>query len=88
MEDMSIEVSETNEGESERQWARRKLLEAASEGQGVTFQLMIGSTPVENGMNIEAVRGEFFELLDQGLIELDSNFQPRLSEMGVAELAE
>ncbi len=70
-----------------REWARKQLLEGAAEGLGVSRQLMIGSTPVANGLTFEAARDELYKLIEEGLIELTPGYVPQLTERGRQELS-
>lgn len=70
-----------------KEWARRQLLEAAVQGEGINTPLMIGSVPVENGLTFEAVRDELYRLIQEGLVVLDSSWKPQLTEAGLRKLS-
>lgn len=79
---------EERQEQEQRAWARRALLEAGLEGQSVHMPLMIGDTPVENGMTFETVRDELYKLMDEGLIKLDNTYRSWTTDKGLAELAD
>jgi len=62
------------------------LLLAAQTGETMHTQLMIGNTPVTNGMTFEAVRDELYRLLGEGLVVLDSHFRVQLTDKGREKL--
>jgi hypothetical protein len=66
---------------------KKQLLRAALNGEGINRPLLIGDEPVEKGVTFEAARGELYQLIDAGLVELSPEFRPQLTEKGLEVLA-
>ena len=75
-------MSEQNGGVGAKEWVAEQLLRSAEHGQGIHEVLMIGGQVVDNGMTFEAVRDVRYELMKEGLIELDNHFRPQLTALG------
>jgi predicted transcriptional regulator len=66
---------------------KQQLLRAALNGEGIDRPLMIGSEPAEKGVTFEGARDELYQLIEDGLVELDNKWRPKLTQKGLEALA-
>jgi hypothetical protein len=76
-----------------KEYVRELLLKGASVGKGIHTPLMVGEervdTTTHKDVTYEAVRDELYRLIGEGLVALNPNYQPYLTEKGKAlELGE
>jgi hypothetical protein len=66
---------------------QKQLLEGAIKGEGISQPLLIGGTLAAEGVTFEEARDDLYKLIDDGLIELDDQWQPKLTDKGLETLS-
>lgn len=87
MESEGNRVEREDRNQKRREYLQGLLLDAASRGEGITTPLLVGGVEVRNedypDITFEETRHELHELIDEGLIRLDSQYRPHLTDKGI-----
>jgi hypothetical protein len=68
-------------------YTQKQLLEGAVKGEGISQPLLIGGAPAAKGVTFEEARDDLYKLMNDGLIELDNQWQPKLTDKGLETLS-
>jgi hypothetical protein len=84
---MTVETFPSIEVDKQMTVTQKQLLEGAILGKGITQELVVGGAPAADGVTFEEARSDLFNLIDDGLIELDNKYTPYLTDKGIEVLA-